>query len=160
MREYMLDMNATKAAVRAGYSQRTAKQIGCNQLNKPLVQAAIAAARSKLSARAEAKFDMKADDVLLNIARLAQKAEEAKRFDAALKGQELLAKHLGLLVERRVNENRNTNLNVTPEEAQALLETIDALRRAQAQPGSGGAGASPVRGGQQAAAVPTVPKAA
>ena len=34
-REYIIDYNATKAAVRAGYSEKTAKSIGSENLTKP-----------------------------------------------------------------------------------------------------------------------------
>ena len=40
--EYMIDLNATQAAMRAGYSSRTARQIGAENLLKPVVAAAIA----------------------------------------------------------------------------------------------------------------------
>ena len=33
--EYLIDLNATQAAVRAGYSKHTAKDIGCENLAKP-----------------------------------------------------------------------------------------------------------------------------
>lgn len=33
--EYLIDMNATQAAIRAGYSAKTAKQIGQENLTKP-----------------------------------------------------------------------------------------------------------------------------
>lgn len=39
--EYLLDMNATKAAERAGYSKKTAYAIGWNNLRKPEIRAAI-----------------------------------------------------------------------------------------------------------------------
>ena len=34
-REYIIDLNATQAALRAGYSEKTAKDIGCENLAKP-----------------------------------------------------------------------------------------------------------------------------
>ena len=40
--EYLIDLNATKAAVRAGYSEKTARQIGSENLSKPAIQEAIA----------------------------------------------------------------------------------------------------------------------
>ncbi len=49
--EYLVDLNATQAAVRAGYSPRTARAIACENLAKPDIQEAIAAAKQ---ARAEA----------------------------------------------------------------------------------------------------------
>ena len=33
--EYLIDLNATQAAIRAGYSKKTAKAIGCELLTKP-----------------------------------------------------------------------------------------------------------------------------
>lgn len=49
--EYLIDLNATQAAIRAGYSPRTARAIACENLAKPDIQEAIAAAKQ---ARAEA----------------------------------------------------------------------------------------------------------
>lgn len=47
--EYLIDLNATQAAVRAGYSAKTAKVIGCQLLTKlnPLIEAKRAAAIEK-----------------------------------------------------------------------------------------------------------------
>lgn len=39
--EYMKDLNATQAAIRAGYSKNTAKQIGTENLSKPAIRARI-----------------------------------------------------------------------------------------------------------------------
>lgn len=39
--EYLIDLNATQAAIRAGYSAKTAKAIGCENLTKPDIQAYI-----------------------------------------------------------------------------------------------------------------------
>ena len=36
--EYLIDMNATQAAVRAGYSKKTARQIGTENLAKPVIR--------------------------------------------------------------------------------------------------------------------------
>lgn len=36
--EYLIDLNATQAAIRAGYSERTAKETGCENLTKPNIQ--------------------------------------------------------------------------------------------------------------------------
>ena len=36
-REYLKDLNATQAAIRAGYSEKTAKQVGYENLTKPHV---------------------------------------------------------------------------------------------------------------------------
>lgn len=36
--EYLVDLNATRAAIRAGYSKKTAQRIGSENLSKPLIR--------------------------------------------------------------------------------------------------------------------------
>lgn len=36
--EYLIDLNATQAAIRAGYSEKTARQIGTENLSKPSIR--------------------------------------------------------------------------------------------------------------------------
>lgn len=45
--EYLIDLNATQAAIRAGYSEKTAKVIAAQNLSKLNVQEAIEEAQSK-----------------------------------------------------------------------------------------------------------------
>lgn len=47
--EYMVDLNATQAAIRAGYSQSTAHSIGAENLIKPEIQEAIQKRKQELS---------------------------------------------------------------------------------------------------------------
>lgn len=47
--EYLVDLNATQAAIRAGYSARSAKQTGSRLKQRPDVMAAVDAGRAKLS---------------------------------------------------------------------------------------------------------------
>lgn len=49
--EYLVDLNATQAAIRAGYSAKTATEIGHENLRKPQIAAAIAAANAERSRR-------------------------------------------------------------------------------------------------------------
>ena len=51
--EYLKDFNATQAALRAGYSPKTAKAIGCENLTKPDIKAEIDASLDELSMTAE-----------------------------------------------------------------------------------------------------------
>ena len=37
VQEYLIDLNATQAAIRAGYSKKTAQVIGSENLAKPLI---------------------------------------------------------------------------------------------------------------------------
>ena len=65
--EYLVDLNAKQAAIRAGYSEKTAAQIASRLLTKVNVQDAIQAARK----RRENRIEISADRVLLEIARIA-----------------------------------------------------------------------------------------
>lgn len=47
--EYCVDFNRTQAAIRAGYSERTAKEIGHENLTKPHIRAAVDARLDELS---------------------------------------------------------------------------------------------------------------
>lgn len=51
----MVDLNATQAAIRAGYSAKTAKEMGAENLTKPLIQAAIQARQLALQVKVEVK---------------------------------------------------------------------------------------------------------
>lgn len=65
--EYLIDCNATQAAIRAGYSERTARSKGSALLTEPAVQAAISAA---MAARSR-KVGITAERVLEEIALVA-----------------------------------------------------------------------------------------
>lgn len=45
--EYLIDLNASQAAIRAGYSAKTAGAMGCENLTKPIIQQAINEAQSE-----------------------------------------------------------------------------------------------------------------
>ena len=45
--EYLIDLNATQAAIRSGYSEKTARDIGCENLAKPNIAKAIEEAQNK-----------------------------------------------------------------------------------------------------------------
>jgi len=65
--EYLIDLNATQAAIRAGYSTQTAKEIGCENLTKPNIQAAIDKAMAERSKRT----GVNADRVVIELAKIA-----------------------------------------------------------------------------------------
>lgn len=65
--EYLKDSNATQAAIRAGYSPRSAKVTGCKILAQPHVRAAMERKRAKLAA----SLEISAERVLLELARIA-----------------------------------------------------------------------------------------
>lgn len=66
VQEYLVDLNATQAATRAGYSEKTAYSAGQRLLKNVEIQKAITAAKSKRSSRTE----ITADRVLQELARI------------------------------------------------------------------------------------------
>lgn len=57
VQEYLCDLNATQAAIRAGYSVKTAKSVGAENLTKPDIDAAIQEALQKRAERTEISQD-------------------------------------------------------------------------------------------------------
>jgi phage terminase small subunit len=55
--EYLIDLNATQAAIRAGYSQKTAQVIGAENLTKPIISQYIQKQRQKTAEKAEITRD-------------------------------------------------------------------------------------------------------
>jgi phage terminase small subunit len=56
--EYLIDLNATQAAIRAGYSARTAAVIGAENLVKPNIANCIQEKKKKLAAKLEITQEM------------------------------------------------------------------------------------------------------
>lgn len=76
--EYLVDLNATQAAIRAGYSAKTAGNIGYEQLGRSDVAEAIAAAQAARAARTQ----VTADTVLQHLD-VARRADLADLYDDA-----------------------------------------------------------------------------
>lgn len=64
--EYLIDLNATQAAIRAGYSEATARQQAAQNLSKLNIQEAVQAAKLERSKRTE----ITADAVVKELARI------------------------------------------------------------------------------------------
>lgn len=65
--EYLIDLNATQAAIRAGYSVNSARDIGCENLTKPNIQQAIAEHMAERSKRT----GVNQDRIVLELAKIA-----------------------------------------------------------------------------------------
>lgn len=81
--EYLIDLNATQAAIRAGYSSATAKDIGCENLAKPNIRAHIARAMAERSKRT----GINQDRIIRELARIAfvNPADVINANDATIK---------------------------------------------------------------------------
>lgn len=62
--EYCLDFNGTQAAIRAGYSEKTAGSIGVENLQKPVIQERIAQLQKKTAEKFEITKEMLARELL------------------------------------------------------------------------------------------------
>jgi len=91
--EYMIDLNATQAAIRAGYSKHTAQAIGAENLTKPLIAAEI----SRLFTERTTKTKIDAEYVLIKSNELLIRCmAEGVDFNAAGAGKalDLIGKHI------------------------------------------------------------------
>lgn len=96
--EYLIDLNATQAAIRAGYSEKNADKIGSQLLGKTRVAASIRDAQEKRTRRTE----ITADYVLTTIRETVEALLNDREKNAAniFKGSELLGKHIKLFTDK------------------------------------------------------------
>jgi phage terminase small subunit len=113
--EYLKDLNATQAAIRSGYSRKTAAAIGSENLSKPEIAAAISEKTERIAQKAE----VSAAYVLSSLLNIAERCQQAVpvyervngetlatgeyEFDSsgANKSLELLGKHLKLWTDKQ-----------------------------------------------------------
>ena len=96
--DYIKDFDASKAAGRAGYTGNNLNKIGYQQLVHPGVRSSI---DFLLKSRSE-KADVDVNYVITKWVRMIEKCEADESFNAqaVLRATELLAKHLGMFVDR------------------------------------------------------------
>lgn len=92
--EYMKDKNATQAAIRAGYSSKTAYSIGKQLLNKLEIQQKIKELQEEARARAGITVDM----IVNRLNSIASNPEE--KSSDRIRADELLGKYLGMFTEK------------------------------------------------------------
>lgn len=89
--EYLVDLNATQAAIRAGYKEKTARSQGQRLLTNVDIQKYIAELQKKQSERT----GITADTVLKELEKIALTDTEISGKEK-IKALELLGKHLGM----------------------------------------------------------------
>ena len=87
--EYLVDLNATQAAIRTGYSKRSAYSIGYENLQKHKIQTYI----NNLMIWRSLRTQVTADRVLEELAKIAF-ANEGVKIKDKLKALDMLAKHV------------------------------------------------------------------
>lgn len=117
VRQYLVDLNATQAAIRAGYSMKTAYRQGADLLQKTSIREAIEKAQAKRAQRVEVTQDYVLSNLVEVVERTMQRAPVTNRkgeqatdeegravwtFDAkgANRALELLGKHLGIFTDK------------------------------------------------------------
>jgi phage terminase small subunit len=107
-KEYLIDLNATQAAIRAGYSKNTACAIGTENLRKPNIALSI---QEAMAERSEST-GITANYVLEGIKKLTDILVAGEDPKAAYKGFELLGKHLALFTDKI--DNTSSDGSMTP----------------------------------------------
>ena len=109
--EYVLDLNATQAAIRAGYSKKTANEQGAQQLVKLSVQGEIRRLLDERTRRVEVDADFVVGALVENVQRSMQAVgvldSEGNpigqyRYNGAVanKALELLGRHFGMFIDK------------------------------------------------------------
>lgn len=111
-----MDLNATQAAIRAGYSPKTANRTASENLSKPDIQAAI----HKSMQKREKRVEVNQDYVISKLFEITEKEasdmpESDLKYGNKIKAIELLGKHVGAW-DRKDDKNKD-----------AVIEGIKAL---------------------------------
>lgn len=96
VREYLIDLNATQAAIRAGYSRKTAGSQGFDLLKKPEIAEAVSAAANEAAATA----GMTVEQHMADLKRIRDAAFDEGKFSAAATAEMARGKVAGFYVER------------------------------------------------------------
>jgi phage terminase small subunit len=92
VQEYLVDLNATQAAIRAGYSQLTARQIGSENLAKPAIAEELARRQAVLAERTGITQETVIDGLAAEATRTGVGSSHAARVSA----WSWLGRHLGM----------------------------------------------------------------
>ncbi|MCO7469502.1 terminase small subunit [Stenotrophomonas maltophilia] len=134
VQEYLQDHNGTQAAIRTGYSAKTAKQQGSRLLAEPRIQAAVRAGQKKVAKKAEVTVDSLMAE-LEQARKLALKEKQASAAVTATMGKGKLA---GLLVEKHKHSGAIGTYdlkNLSDDDLDRLEQILGTLADAGGDPG-------------------------
>lgn len=138
--EYLVDLNATQAAIRAGYSEKTARSQGQRLLTKVDIQKALARRQETYAKRVE----WTVEEILADLRAIA--TDPAQRPSDRLKAYELGGKHLGMFTDKLevaganggpIQVQQQVDLSMLSDQEVDTLEHI-LSRVADAGPGTSG----------------------
>ena len=124
VKEYLIDLNATQAAIRAGYSAKTAQEQSSRLLSNVMVQEATQKAQEERAERLELDADWVLGKIKTDVLRNSD--EENYNSPNLLKGCELLGKHLKLFTDR----TESSGINGGPIEHKWSVEIVDVKKDA------------------------------
>ena len=114
--EYLIDLNVTQSAIRAGYSEKTAYSIGNENLKKPEIQNHI----SKLMEIQSRRTGITADKIIDELGKVAFADTEISGKEK-IKALELLGKHLGMFDNKQSDTGNEAEI---PKLMEALKDDI------------------------------------
>ena len=131
VQEYLVDLNATAAAKRAGYSEKNAGKIGPELLGKTRVSAAIQEAIQRRSQRTEVTQDYVIGKLKAIADKKASDAPDSElKYSSQIKAIELLGKHLGAWEPQDKQQTAVEDDPIT----RSLKEAADALAKTNQNP--------------------------
>lgn len=120
--EYLVDFNGTAAVERAGYNTKYPNRLAYEMLQHPGIKAAI----DQVTIERASESTLKPEYVINKIQRTIERAETDNNHNAVLRGCELLARSLGMFVERKEISGPNGDAI----KYQAVQEAADAFTSA------------------------------
>ena len=94
--EYLIDFNGAQAAIRAGYSESSAKEIAAENLTKPNIRAEVDRLTNQISEKALITKEM----VINGLKQEAQTYGEGSSHSARVSAWAQLGKHLNMFTEK------------------------------------------------------------
>lgn len=128
--EYLVDLNATQAAIRAGYAAKTANREGSRLLSNVDVADAVAAK----AAEKAASLDLSAERVLRGLFEEATRLGEGSSHAARVSAWGLLGKYYSLFTDK-IEANVTADVSVT--DARSQLQSLIARQLAAGGPKPG-----------------------
>ena len=89
--------NGTQAAIKAGYSEKTARKIAAENVTKPVIREALEKEEKKL----QEKYEYTIDDMVRELDDVKMKADAEQNRQAQIKAIELKGKAFGLFIDRQ-----------------------------------------------------------
>ena len=123
--EFIKDLNAVRAAIRAGYGEQHAKKNAWTIIRNPAVAERI----SELKADQTKRTKIEADDILRRLVRIAEKTEQEGDYQAAIRSLELLGKHQAMWTDKNLTEMEVKNAFATGNSEEDIARDVERLKK-------------------------------